>query len=401
MLYLHFNSFFFSRCGHCQSLAPEYKKAAKALKGVVGVGAVNCDDNKAVCGQFGVRGFPTIKVFGGDKNSPSDYKGQRTASGLADAALAEAKAEVQRTLSGGSRSSSSSSSSSSGGGGSSGGSDKDVVELTDSNFDELVLNSDDVWLVEFFAPWCGHCKNLAPHWAKAATELKGKVKLGALDATVHTSKAAQYGIQGYPSIKFFPGGVKDFHSAKDYDGGRTSSDIVQWALDKYADSVPPPEVIEITDEKVYKDCTEKPLCVLAFLPHILDCDSTCRNTYLKLLADLGAKYKQKLWGWIWADAGTQYELEQSLDIGGFGYPAMAVLNQKKKIYSVLRGAFTNEGISAYLRDISYGKGPTSQLRQEPAVNKVDAWDGKDGVLPTEDDEDVDLSDVNLDEKDEL
>lgn len=62
---------------------------------------------------------------------------------------------------------------SSGGGGSQGSGD--VVELTDSNFDKLVLNSDDIWLVEFFAPWCGHCKNLAPHWEEAATELKGKV----------------------------------------------------------------------------------------------------------------------------------------------------------------------------------------------------------------------------------
>lgn len=55
------------------------------------------------------------------------------------------------------------------------GDPKDVVELTDSNFDSLVLNSEDMWLVEFFAPWCGHCKNLAPQWADAATELKGKV----------------------------------------------------------------------------------------------------------------------------------------------------------------------------------------------------------------------------------
>ncbi len=64
-----------------------------------------------------------------------------------------------------------------------------MVELTDGNFEELVIKSDDMWLVEFFAPWCGHCKSLAPHWASAATALKGKVKLGALDATVHTVMA--------------------------------------------------------------------------------------------------------------------------------------------------------------------------------------------------------------------
>lgn len=85
---------------------------------------------------------------------------------------------------------------SSGGGGGGGGSadDKDVVKLTDSNFAELVLNSEDTWLVEFFAPWCGHCKNLAPHWASAATQLKGKVKLGALDATVHTVTASKFSV---------------------------------------------------------------------------------------------------------------------------------------------------------------------------------------------------------------
>ena len=84
-----------------------------------------------------------------------------------------------------------------GGGGSGGGSsgsadDKDVVKLTDKNFEEVVLASDDIWLVEFFAPWCGHCKNLAPHWAAAATQLKGKVRLGALDATAETVTASRF-----------------------------------------------------------------------------------------------------------------------------------------------------------------------------------------------------------------
>lgn len=67
------------------------------------------------------------------------------------------------------------------------GSSDDVIELTDDNFDSLVLNSDDMWLVEFFAPWCGHCKNLAPHWAEAATQLKGKVRILAFKRKIISS----------------------------------------------------------------------------------------------------------------------------------------------------------------------------------------------------------------------
>ena len=287
--------FFAPWCGHCQQLVPEYKKAATALKGVVKVGAVNCDDHNSICGQFGVRGFPTIKIFGASKNTPTDFNGQRNAKGIAEAALAEVKKKVKATLEGGS-------SSSGGSSGSGSGDSKDVVELTDSNFDKLVLQSDDIWLVEFFAPWCGHCKNLAPHWAKAATELKGKVKLGALDATVHTIKAQKYGIQGYPSIKVFGAGPKDSDSVSDYDGGRTATDIVNWALEKYSENIPAPEIVELTSEEISKKaCENKPLCVVSVLPHILDCDSKCRNAYLSILKKMGEKYKKKLWGWLWAE----------------------------------------------------------------------------------------------------
>ena len=58
-----------------------------------------------------------------------------------------------------------------------------------------VLDSKDMWLVEFYAPWCGHCKKLAPEWASAATTLKGKVKLGAVDATQFQDLAGRYGVR--------------------------------------------------------------------------------------------------------------------------------------------------------------------------------------------------------------
>lgn len=64
------------RCGHCKSLAPEWKKAAKALKGVVSVGAVDMDVHGSVGGPYNVRGFPTLKIFGANKKSPQDYNGK-------------------------------------------------------------------------------------------------------------------------------------------------------------------------------------------------------------------------------------------------------------------------------------------------------------------------------------
>lgn len=51
-------------------------------------------------------------------------------------------------------------------------SSSDVVELTPSNFDKLVVNGDEVWIVEFFAPWCGHCQQFVPEYQKAAKALK-------------------------------------------------------------------------------------------------------------------------------------------------------------------------------------------------------------------------------------
>ncbi|XP_061708412.1 protein disulfide-isomerase A6 homolog [Cydia pomonella] len=370
-------------CGHCKNLVPEYKKAAKALKGIIKVGAVDADQHKSLSSKYGVTGFPTIKIFTGSKHTP--YQGQRTADAFVDAGIKAAKERAYDNLgkkSGGS------------------GDKSDVITLTDSNFKELVLDSEDLWLVEFFAPWCGHCKNLEPHWAKAATELKGKVKLGALDATVHQAMASRYQVQGYPTIKLFPSGRKTSDSVEDYNGGRTSSDIVTWALDKLAENVPAPEVLQIVSPETMKACSEKPLCVVSVLPHVLDCGAACRQDYLAILKKLGDKYKSKMWGWVWSEAGAQTALEEALELGGFGYPAMAVVNAKKLKFSTLRGSFSETGINEFLRDLSFGRGQTAPVRgaEMPGIVSGEPWDGKDGELPPE--EDIDLSDVDL-EKDEL
>ena len=111
------------------------------------MGSVDCDEHKDMAGKYGVQGFPTIKIFTG-KNSET-YQGERTAKAMAEAGLAAAKKKVKDQLEG------KSSGKSSGSSGSDKSSGDDVVELTDSNFKKLVLDSDEPWLVAMVAPWCG------------------------------------------------------------------------------------------------------------------------------------------------------------------------------------------------------------------------------------------------------
>lgn len=68
-------------CGHCKAFAPEYEKAARALKGVAKVGAVDMTTDQSVGSPYGVTGFPTVKLFPGSRK-PVDYNSERTAAAL-------------------------------------------------------------------------------------------------------------------------------------------------------------------------------------------------------------------------------------------------------------------------------------------------------------------------------
>jgi protein disulfide-isomerase-like protein len=95
--------------------------------------------------------------------------------------------------------------------------DGQVVHLTDKTFPVLTNNS--AWLVMFHAPWCGHCKNLAPTWEQLAKSLKGQMNVGKVDCTTETAVARKYQIRGYPTLKFLkePAGVVEYRGRRSLD----------------------------------------------------------------------------------------------------------------------------------------------------------------------------------------
>ena len=108
--------------------------------------------------------------------------------------------------------------------------DQDVVVLDSSSFDAFVKESP-VTLVEFYAPWCGHCKELAPKWAEAAgkaKKLSPAVPLAKVDCDAESDLCGRFDVSGYPTIKLFQGGV-----AEEYNGPREADGIVS-TLKKYA-----------------------------------------------------------------------------------------------------------------------------------------------------------------------
>ncbi|EGR47782.1 protein disulfide isomerase [Trichoderma reesei QM6a] len=104
--------------------------------------------------------------------------------------------------------------------------ESDVKSLTKDTFNDFI-NSNDLVLAEFFAPWCGHCKALAPEYEEAATTLKDKsIKLAKVDCVEEADLCKEHGVEGYPTLKVFRG----LDKVAPYTGPRKADGITSYMV---------------------------------------------------------------------------------------------------------------------------------------------------------------------------
>ncbi|XP_061121275.1 thioredoxin domain-containing protein 5 [Syngnathus typhle] len=243
----HFVKFYAPWCGHCKALAPTWEQMASTFEHSeeVKIGKLDCTQHHETCMMFKVRGYPTLLFFkGGDKIEITPFKGKRdydTLKSFVDEMVIAAKAKLEEA-------------------------DEDeepeneeengdveetkevkeevkeevevkeepkavevkeevaeeeeksnVLKLTEDNFEETIAKG--FTFVKFFAPWCGHCKHLAPVWEDLSTQdfpAQTNVKIAKVDCTAERTLCNKYSVQGYPTLIMFSGGTQ----GAEYNGPR-------------------------------------------------------------------------------------------------------------------------------------------------------------------------------------
>ncbi|KAK9451054.1 thioredoxin-like protein [Limtongia smithiae] len=140
-----------------------------------------------------------------------------------------------------------------------------VVEMNDKNFDQLVVNAGKPSLVEFYATWCGHCKNMAPIYEQLADSYaskKDKIQIVKIDGDKNRKVAKKYKIEGFPTIKYFDGQGGE---PIDYAKGRNLDAFQEFVTEQTGlkapgkPKLPPSDVVMVTDatfEKIVLDASK-------------------------------------------------------------------------------------------------------------------------------------------------
>merc|ERR1719427_86991 len=295
-------------CGHCKRMKPQYSEAAKEINTedkVAGkLAAVDCTgkSNEKLCEKFGVRGYPTLKYFKDGKEALKYSAGRKTEDLIAfmkDPKPAAPK-PVEKSWA---------------------DENEDVVHLTEDTFRDFVKGETHV-LVMFYAPWCGHCKNMKPAYAEAAKIVnhddKIDGKLVAVDCDANKALAKRYEVGGYPTIKYFRKG-RDFLK---YTGARDKDSFVDYiktadekTQKQWSDEVS--EVHHLTNNSFTDFIQDKEVLVMFYAPWCGHC-----NSMKQAYTDAAFALKQEEFPGLLAAVDATQAKELAKGEGVKGYPTL-------------------------------------------------------------------------------
>ena len=185
------------------NLLPEFRKASILTGGSVVYGTVDCTANPTVCNRYGIRSYPTTVFF--NQSRPHVYQGVHTGHALADFVKEIVKPSV--------------------------------ISLSFDEFYDRVgdKDEDEMWLIDFYAPWCGPCMQLAPQWTKLAKMLDKipEVKVAKVDCVDEPELCQREFVRSYPSIRMYPLGEEGARSYIAYTGfHRDAGSLRSWVFDR-------------------------------------------------------------------------------------------------------------------------------------------------------------------------
>lgn len=115
--------------------------------------------------------------------------------------------------------------------------------------------------------------------------------------------------------------------------------MAEWAREKTKD-LKHWEHVRLTSQAQYDEfCGGRNLCVITFLPHILDSSQEERDTYLEKIKEVGLKFRGKPFKFLWSQGGDHFDFEEKLGAVGVGYPVVSIIYESKKLFGKLKKSF--------------------------------------------------------------
>ncbi|CAF0886173.1 unnamed protein product [Didymodactylos carnosus] len=207
--------YFSPYCPPCLQLLPEFRKVSKKIGDQINFGTVDCTIHNFLCQEQNIHSYPTTIVY--NQSTPHQFHGQ-----YSEQAIMNYVDDILHPS---------------------------VIILDNDLYENLIVNKkhNEMWLVDFFTPWCPPCQQLSGEWRQLAKFMKGIANVATVDCTVQTYLCQRLGIYSYPTIRLYPPNSDEQNFVLYNNGWRDVNSLRSWAF-----TFLPSKVIELDNVKFSK-----------------------------------------------------------------------------------------------------------------------------------------------------